>query len=172
MTAEFSSTVRDAFASYDGYTVEDDRASVETTVFDGQVTITDVGVDWAHRYVVTVTVPSLSAAVAGTVGDAIRSGWLDTFERRLEDAPKATRASIELDAFEVAAEEETVTVTYEFTNGDPRQAADVAKTFVEYVEGTYAEGIVPGYDYEPPVSRLLEQAQSGGSQGERGGTPL
>ncbi|MEF8975818.1 MAG: DUF5813 family protein, partial [Halapricum sp.] len=44
--------------------------------------------------------------------------------------------------------------------------------FVEYVEGTYVEGAVPGYDYEPPVADLLNQAQSGGSQGDRGGTPL
>ena len=54
--------------------------------------------------------------------------------------------------------------------GSERQGLDVAKTFVEYVEGTYVEGVVPGYDYRPPVSDLLSQAGQG--DGERGGTPL
>jgi len=172
MTGSLPSDIRDAVESHDAYTVDDGRASVTTTVFEGVLTTDEADAEWADHYVVTVVVPTLSAAVAGEVGDAVESGWLDTLERRLEDAPKATRATVDLAAFEVTSDDDTVTVTYEFTNGTPNQAIDIAKTFVEYVEGTYAEGVVPGYDYQPPVSKLLQQAQSGSSEGERGGTPL
>ena len=63
---------------------------------------------------------------------------------------------------------EDVFVTYGFEWADPDRAAGIAKTFVEYVEGTYVEGVVPGYEYQSPVADLLERA----SQGEGGGTPL
>ncbi|MEF8881849.1 MAG: DUF5813 family protein [Halapricum sp.] len=172
MTDALPETIRDAFQSHNGYELETDHAAVTTTAFEGRVTATDADADWAHRYTVTVVVPSLSAAVGEVVGPAVADGWFDTLQRRLEDAPKATRASVDLETFEVDRSPETVQVTYEFTSGDARQAADIAKTFVEYVEGTYVEGAVPGYDYEPPVADLLNQAQSGGSQGDRGGTPL
>lgn len=172
MTATLPEAVRDAFESHDGYELQDDHAVVTTTVFEGLVTAAQAEAEWAHRYTVTVVVPSLSAAVEETVGPAVADGWFDTLERRLEDAPKATRANVDLETYALDRSPDTVQVTYEFTSGDVRQAADVAKTFVEYVEGTYAEGAVPGYDYEPPVSDLLSQAQSGGSEGERGGTPL
>jgi len=62
--------------------------------------------------------------------------------------------------------------TYEFTLGSADRAADVAKAFVEYVEGTYVEGIVPGYSYEGKVADLVSDASSGGGDGEVGGTPL
>ena len=172
MTEPLPSDVRRAFESHDAYTIDDEEATVSTTVFDGAVSVAQADVDWARRYVVRVTVPTLDAAVAGDVGSAVESGWLDTLERRLEDAPKATRASVDLEAFDVETSGADIVVTYAFTSGTPAQAADIAKTFVEYVEGTYVEGIVPGYDYQPPVSKLLQQAQSGGSDGERGGTPL
>jgi len=172
MTEQLPSDVHEAFESHDAYTITDGATTVTTTIFDGTVAVEEAENDWAHRYVVTVTVPTLTGAVAGDVGSAVESGWLDTLERRLEDAPKATRASVELETFDVETHGEEIVVTYAFTSGTPRQAADIAKTFVEYVEGTYVEGIVPGYDYQPPVSKLLQQAQSGGSEGERGGTPL
>jgi hypothetical protein len=172
MTKHPPPAVREVFEAHDAYTLTDGTASVKTTVFEGTVQAREADAEWAERYVVSVTVPTLSSAVADHVGSAVESGWLDTFERRLEDAPKATRAAVDLEGFEVTASDGTVTVTYEFTSGTPATAAKIAKTFVEYVEGTYVEGIVPGYDYQPPVSDLLQQAQSGGSEGERGGTPL
>jgi len=172
MTASMPSEAVDAFESHDAYEEGEAGYTVETTAFEGAVTAAEADAEWALTYTVTIDVPTLSAAVDGDVGPALAEGWLDTFERRLADAPKATRASVDIEAFTVTAEAETVTIEYRFTLGNPDQAADVAKTFVEYAEGTYVEGVVPGYDYLPPVSRLLEDAQSGGAEGERGGTPL
>ena len=80
----------------------------------------------------------------------------------------ATRSDIDLETFDVERDGEDVYVTYGFEWDDPGRAADIAKTLVEYVEGTYVEGVIPGYEYESPVADLLDRA----SQGEGGGTPL
>lgn len=166
---------RGAFERHDAYEPVDGAYRVASTVFDARVTAVETEGS-ENRYAITVTVPTLRGAVDGEVGSAVVDGWLEAFERRLADAPKATRATVELTAFDVAVDEATdaAVVEYGFAFGDADRAADVAKTFVEYVEGTYVEGVVPGYDYEPPVSDLLSAATRAGPGEERGpgGTPL
>ncbi|WP_277541955.1 DUF5813 family protein [Haloarcula laminariae] len=144
---------------------------VETTSFEGHVTASE-GEKWRTDYEVTVRAPTLQAATADEVGPAVRDGWLEALERRLEDAPKATRVAVDLDDYTVEVDDEEVVVTYRFSLGGEREAADVAKAFVEYVEGTYVEGIIPGYEYVGVVADLMSAASSGGSEGSRGGTPL
>ena len=51
-----------------------------------------------------------------------------------------------------------------------RAAADAVAT-VEYVEGTYVEGIIPGYEYTEPVTVLVQRAADAAG-GNKGGTPL
>ena len=144
---------------------------VETTSFEGHVTASE-GEAWRTDYEVTVRAPTLAAATADEVGAAVREGWLETLERRLEDAPKATRVAVDLEDYTVDVDGEDVVVTYQFSLGGEREAADVAKAFVEYVEGTYVEGIIPGYTYVGVVADLMNAASTGGSEGSRGGTPL
>jgi hypothetical protein len=163
--------VADVFDSRDTFVPSGEGYVVETTSFDGRVTASE-GEQWRTDYEVTVRVPSLRAATADEVGEAVRDGWFETFERRLEDAPKATRVVVELDDYTVERDGEEVVVTYRFSLGGEREAADVAKAFVEYVEGTYVEGIIPGYDYVGVVADLMDSASTGGSEGSRGGTPL
>ncbi|WP_436923738.1 DUF5813 family protein [Halosimplex amylolyticum] len=171
MTDEFPAEAREAFESHDAFAAADEGYRLTTTDFDTTVTASERD-DYATDFEVTVVVPTLDSAVTdGDVGDAVQSGWLDAMERRLEDAPMATRASVELDTFEVRTEAGTVVVTYEFSYGDAGRAADIVKTFIEYVEGTYVESVVPGYEYGEPVASLLGAAATG-SDGERGGTPL
>jgi hypothetical protein len=172
MTESMPPDVATAFDGHDAYEATDTGYAITTTVFEGIVTVSEADAEWALTYTLAVAVPTLSTAVEGSVGPAVAEGWLDTFERRLEDAPKATRASVDIDEFRVVPAGESVSVEYTFTLGTPAQAADIAKTFAEYVEGTYAEGIVPGYDYRGPAAQLIDSAQSGGADGERGGTPL
>lgn len=169
MTDDAQTAFETAAESRDAFERADDGYHVTTTAFDALVTATSAS-DWATAFTVTVQVPTLSAAVDGEVGDAVVDGWFDAFERRLADAPTATRVAVELESHAVEREGDTVTVTYQFEYGDVSTGLDVAKTFVEYVEGTYVEGIVPGYEYLPPVSDLLSRAAQG--DGERGGTPL
>lgn len=168
MTDETPEAVRTAAEARDAIEPVDDGYRVETTQFDARVTATEAS-DWATAFTVTVEVPILSSTVDGEVGSAVEDGWLDTFERRLADAPAATRVQVD-PSCTVEVDGDTVIVTYEFEYGDEGTGLDVAKTFVEYVEGTYVEGVVPGYDYQPPVSDLLSEAGQG--DGDRGGTPL
>jgi hypothetical protein len=162
-------SVREAAADREVFEPQSAGYNVRTTAFSGRVTAAPAS-DWATRFRVTVDVPTLDSVVDGGVGPAVADGWLDTLERRLADAPQSTRARVDIEAFTVEADDETVTVVYEFEFGDAGTGLDVAKTFVEYVEGTYVEGVVPGYDYGPPVADLLSEASQG--DGERGGTPL
>jgi hypothetical protein len=166
MTEDIPATIVDSFEGHDGYRRTDGSFAVETTAFEGTVTAT-AGEPRAS-YTVTVRVPTLDAVTADEVGEAVVSGWLDTLERRLEDAPKATRAVVDLEDFEVERVGDEVRVEYSFAYGDADKAADIAKTFVEYVEGTYVEGVIPGYEYESPVDDLLTSA----SQSDDYGPPL
>jgi hypothetical protein len=169
MSSELPDDVRRAVVERDGFEVADGEVRVTSTVFDARLDAETV--EWKTVFSVTVSVPSLSAAVDGEVGGAVASGWLETFERRLADAPSSTRATVELDELDVVEVDGEVVVTFAFAFGDEARGVEVAKTFVEYVEGTYVEGIVPGYDYVEPVSTLLGEAtQSGGGPGS--GTPL
>jgi hypothetical protein len=172
--ADETAAVREAIADNDAFAAEDspDRvatASVTTTAFDATVTATPAATGVA--FTVTVEVPTLRAAVRdGEIGPALLDGWFETLERRLEDAPKATRARVDLDEYAVESDGDRVVVTYEYTFGDARRGIGVAKTFVEYVEGTYVQGVVPGFEYDPPVAGLLSDAQQ--ADGGPGGTPL
>lgn len=143
---------------------------IDSTVFESAVSASPAD-GGAHRWTVTVTVPGLSAATSDPVGKAVAEGWFETFKRRLMDAPMATRAPLELETLEVERSGLDVVVTFIFIWDVPHPAVDLAKTLVEYVEGTYVEGTIPGYTYEPPVSDLLSAADTGGDA-ERGGTPL
>jgi hypothetical protein len=168
MTADFPATARRAFEHHDSFRPDGGAFLVETTVFDGRVTAVD-GPDSLFAYTVTVRVPTLAAATVGDVGDAVAAGWFETLERRLEDAPQATRADVQLETFDVERDGDDIYVTFGFEWADPDRAVDIAKTLIEYVEGTYVEGVVPGYEYGSPVDSLIASAShdSGG-----GGTPL
>lgn len=171
MTDELPTEARQALEDNDAFAAGTDGYRVTTTPFTTAITASERD-DYATDFTVRVETPTLRTAVTdGEVGDAVQRGWLDTLERRLEDAPMATRVSVDIDGFDVSTDGDTVAVTYEFSYGDAGRAVDIAKTFVEYVEGTYVEGVVPGYEYGEPVADLLGAAATG-NDGERGGTPL
>ena len=153
---------------------EHERAAayaVTTTAFDGTAAVPAASAA-QPTYELVVRTPTLEAATSDAVGTAVAVGWFETFRTRLGDAPGATRHDVSLTAFGVAEDGNEVVVRYEFEESNPRIAAGVAKTFTEYVEGTYVEGVVPGYEYEGPVADLIGQASAQGSEGTAGGTPL
>jgi len=166
MSNDLPAEVAAAFDDHDSLRTHDGSGVVTTTAFNGTVTA-DTG-EGPTAYTVTVVVPTIESAASGEVGDAVAADWLRTLRRRLEDAPTATRAAVDLDSFEVETRGDTVHVEYGFSYTSPARAASIATALVEFVEGTYVGGIIPGYEYESPVADLLSQA----SQGEKGGTPL
>ncbi|MFC7026479.1 DUF5813 family protein [Halomicroarcula sp. GCM10025324] len=159
------------FEQHDAFVPAGDGYAVETTQFSGHVAASE-GETWRTDFEVTVRAPSLQAATADDIGDAVADGWFETLERRLEDAPMATRVSVDLDDYAVERDGEEIVVTYRFSLGNASQGPAVSKAFVEYVQGTYVEGIVPGYDYVGVVADLMNDASTGESEGSRGGTPL
>ncbi|RRJ32369.1 DUF5813 family protein [Halocatena pleomorpha] len=161
--------VRRAFERHETYADADEGFVVETTVFDSRVVIetSDETV-----YTLTIRTPTLASAVEEDVGDNLLDGWFETFERRVADASKAVRADIELTA-DVHSEEGEAIVTLQFPFEKAERAPAVVQAMTEYVEGTYVEGVVPGFTYRPPVSGLLANAtHSEETDHDQGGGPL
>ncbi len=157
-----------ALESHDAFERDGDAFAVTTTRFDGRVTAEPTD-GWPLHYRLEVRAPTLQAATADEVGEALVEGWFDTYELRLEDAPKAVRADLDLEEQRVVAEGDDAVAVFGFEEGNADRAPDVVKAIAEYVEGTYMEGIVPGYEYVPPVSEMLSQARQSGGDGDGGG---
>ncbi|WP_246983715.1 DUF5813 family protein [Halorientalis marina] len=172
MTDEIPERAERTFERHDAFERDDGAFNVTTTKFGGRVTAEGTD-DWAIEYTLTVRAPMLSAAVAGeAVGDAVEDGWFDTYGRRLEDAPKATRLDVELDDLTLRRDDGEAVAVFTFTHGNADQAPVLAKTFAEYLEGTYVEGIVPGYEYEGVVGDLIGDARSQGGSGGGNSMPM
>jgi hypothetical protein len=126
--------------------------AVTTTPFEATVVVGDT-------IVLSIWLPTLDAAVADeTVAPVVEDGWFDTLERRLENVPDVTSTEVNLD---VAREDATVAVETTL-DSDPARVPDDAKAIVDFVEGTWVQGMVPGYDYEGPGAELLAAAKARG----------
>jgi hypothetical protein len=158
------------FESHDAFERAGRWFEVTTTRFDGRVTAAETD-GWALAYTLEVRAPMLSSAIEGSVGSAVEDGWFETYELRLEDAGMALRQSLEFDDQRVFEEAGDAVAVFEFEWENSDQVPDMAKAITEYVEGTYLEGIVPGYEYQPPVSELLARARADDSGGS-GPMPL
>jgi hypothetical protein len=170
MTDDLPDRAVRSFQRYEAVERDGDWFVVTTTAFDARVTAepTDEG---ALRYTVEVRAPTLQAATADAVGDSVAAGWFETYDRRLEDAAMAVRHDVELTERRVFEEAGDAVAVFAFEWGDADEAPGIAKALSEYVEGTYVEGIVPGYEYEPPVSELLSAARRSGGD-DAGGGPM
>jgi hypothetical protein len=149
---------------------EDDRFETSEKPFPGAVTVTDEAeAGDAHHYEVEVRAPMLDAVVEDeAVAEVVEDGWFETLELRLEDVPTVTNADsasppkIEREGTGKDAE---VVIVVEFGREDPEYAAEDALAVVEYVEGTWVQGIIPGYDYGEPAASLRERAQQNYDEG-------
>jgi len=172
MTDEDSTGVRNAFASHDAFEPTDGGFEYVKTSFDATVSVerSDDVDGTPYRVEVTVRVPTLDAVVAGeTVADVVEDGWYETFERRMEDAFDVARSDGDPPAVERDAENESIVVELSFETRDVRRAVEDAAALVEYVEGTYVQGVIPGYDYRDPVAGLLDRARQAAEEPDRGG---
>lgn len=162
-----------AFDDHDDFEASDGTYQATITRFAAWVSIEPD--DDSPVCELTVEVPTLDAVVIDeTVPEVVANGWFDTLSRRLEDGYNVAGVPA-TDPVAIDRTETAITICYRFPadEGDPAAAAAALCT---YVEGTYMEGIIPGYEYGDPVGSMLEAAQStGGGEGEgagRGGTPL
>ena len=147
-----------ALATHGGFERRDGAFSSTATPFDATVAVEPD--DGAVRYTLEITLPTLDAVVAGeTVADVVHEGWYETLERRLEDVDGALRADADAPRLALDERSGTVTVTAAFTADRPDHGAEDAAALVGFVEGTYLEGVIPGYTYREPVAGLLERAR-------------
>jgi len=177
MTDESSDPAVRAFDSNAAFEQTADGHAVTTTPFDAIVTAEAVDQDGRDaRFDVEISMPSLDAAVAGEdVADVIEDGWFETLALRLEDAYDVAEVDPAADP-EIVRRTATVQARFSFLAWNADSGVDDAKAIVDFVEGTYVQGVIPGYQYEGPVAGLIDRAtqQAGGEDGgaERGGTPL
>lgn len=129
----------------DGYRVED--AVFEATVVPG-----------GRRTHLICELPTIDAVVVGeTVAEVVQDGWFETLERRLAD-PGGAVVSEDVD-LTVTQIDDRVLVEAAFGDEDP---AGDALAIVAFVEGTWFQGIVPGYEYTDRVQAQREAARARG----------
>lgn len=177
MTAEEPDAAARAFADHAAFEPVGNGHAVTTTPFDATVRALPADAEGRDAaFEVAVDLPALDAAVADEpVSEVVVEGWFEPLDLRLRDAYDVAEVdplsdpAIELVGDRVHAE-------FAFHAWDAEPGVADAKAIVDYVEGTYVQGIVPGYEYAEPVASLLSRAtqhgegEDGGA--ERGGTPL
>lgn len=145
------------------------RFAATSTPFDGVVTA-EPGDGGEISYSVTVRVPMLDEVTEGEVAPVVEEGWYETFERRIGSigggiipGDHTPDPAVETGIHDGARVAEVV-ATFEDT--DPRRGVNDAAAIVDFVEGTYVQGVIPGYDYTDPVAGILAEARrAGGSDG-------
>ena len=128
-----------------------------TTVFDTEVA-PSVGEDGESQFLVTARVPLLSDIVESDVAPVVEDGWYETFALRVKDIGDVTVGNHDLDPT-VEREAGEAVASVEFSDIDPSRGVADAKAFVDYVEGTYVQGVIPGYEYTGPVAGLLAEGR-------------
>ena len=158
--------VHRAFRAHDSFTPAGEATwTFETTAFDATVTAEPTPEDDPRiRYDVVVRVPTLSAVTAEHVADVVEDGWTETFERRVVDVGGVTRGDHTFDPTVERADEEIV-VRLSVTDLNERRGVDDAGALVDFVEGTYVQGVIPGYEYTEPVDSLISSARQQGGGG-------
>lgn len=143
--------------------VETGRYESVTTPFEGVVNV-DVVDDGRLQFHVTVRVPLLDEVTEDHVADVVEDGWYETFALRVEDIGGVTAAGHDLEPTVERTGRQAV-ITVSFADINERRGADDAGAVIDYVEGTFVQGIIPGYEYTDPVTSLIDTArQSGGSK--------
>lgn len=138
-----------------------------TTAFDAAVEAEPTPEnDGRIRFSVTVRVPLLSAVTVDAVADVVETGWYETFERRVVDVGDLTRGNHEFDP-RVERDDPEIVVEFTLTDINERRGVDDAGALIDFVEGTYVQGVIPGYEYTEPVVGIISSArrQGGGSEG-------
>lgn len=157
--------VADALSAHRAFEPADDGFAATTTAASARVAVVEMEEGVAIE--LTIRVPTIDAVVAGeTVAEVVREGWLETFERRLEDLGGVARGEVGAPTVSADSRDEEVVVETTVRPETPRAAAEDAKAVVDSVEGTWIQGLIPGYDYRAPASELLERARSAGERHE------
>jgi hypothetical protein len=155
--SELPGRVRRAFTDHTAFE-QVDEATFEstTTTFDGIVEADEV--DGHIRFAVEVRIPLLNSVTEDEVAAVVEDGWYETFELRVEDIGGVFRTERDLEPT-VTRQGETITVEASFEDINERRGVDDAGAVIDYVEGTFVQGIIPGYEYTEPVASIIDRAR-------------
>ncbi|ESS08374.1 MAG: hypothetical protein A07HN63_01876 [uncultured archaeon A07HN63] len=146
-----------AFESHRSFEPQDESSFESvTTAFDGAVAVEPT--DDATRFSVTVTAPLLGTVTDGEMAEIVEDGWYETFERRVSSVGSIFRLSRDVTPT-VSRDGDQVVVEAALTDRNTDRGVDDASALIDFVEGTYVQGIIPGYEYTEPVAGLLNQAR-------------
>lgn len=170
---ELPDRARRAFRDHDAFAPEEatdgERYVAVSTPFDAVVTPT-AGEGGNVAFSVTVRVPMLNEVTEDDVAPIVEDGWYETFERRVAsigggvfEGTQKPEPTVEQTTY---AGDRVAQVSAEFADIDPRRGVNDAAAVVDFVEGTFVQGVIPGYDYTEPVTGILSKARrAGGSDG-------
>lgn len=144
---------------------ESGKYTLTTTAFEGVVEVEPVD-EGRIRFAITVRVPGLNAVTEGEVAPVVEDDWYRTLRLRVEDVGGIARGDHdwqpELSRDDSGSGE--IRIQTELTEIAERRGVADSRAFIDFVEGTYVQGIIPGYEYTEPVSEILSKArQQGGS---------
>ena len=155
--SELPSRLIRAFRNHSAFErTADDQFISTTTTFEGTVDVTET----EPQFVFTVEskVPLLQAVTEEEVAEVVENGWFETFELRVRDIGGIFRIDRELSPT-VTRSAETAAVEVTLEDSNPRRGIDDAAAVIDYVEGTFVQGVIPGYTYTDPVAGILERAR-------------
>jgi len=170
---ELPDRARRAFRDHDAFAPEEatdgERFVAVSTPFDATVD-SKAAEGGRIEFSVTVRVPMLDEVTEDDVAPIVEEGWYETFERRVASigggifgGEQEPEPSVEETTF---AGDRVAAVSAAFKDIDPRRGVNDAAAVVDFVEGTFVQGVIPGYDYTEPVTGILSKArQTGGSDG-------
>ena len=165
--SEIERRVGRAVRDHGAFEPRDGREYVSTTTpFDATLDVAPAG-EGRISFTVRVRVPMLNEVADDHVAAVVEEGWLETFQLRVTDVGGVLQGDHELSPT-VRQEETHVVVETSFEELDERRGVDDAGALVNFVEGTYAQGIIPGYEYTDPVGEMIEGARQGANGGRNG----
>ncbi len=155
--SELPSRLRRAFGDHTAFEQDTDSHFTSTaTTFEGSVEVSET--DGTFVFTVESRVPLLDTVTEEDVADVVEDGWYETFELRAQDIGGIFRTDRELSPT-VTRHTETVAVEATFEDINPRRGVDDAAAVIDYIEGTFVQGVIPGYTYTDPVDGILQRAR-------------
>lgn len=156
--SELPDRVRRAFDDHGSYEQVDETTYRSMgTAFDAVVEA-EPAEDGRIRFDVSVTVPMLGSVTEDEMADVVEEGWYETFELRIGDVGGIARGDHEYEP-SVRRSGSDIVVSASLSDIDESRGVDDVNAFITFVEGTYVQGLIPGYSYTGPVSNLLSNAR-------------
>ncbi|MFB6222019.1 MAG: DUF5813 family protein [Halolamina sp.] len=160
-----------AFRDHDAFAPEDatdgERYAAVSTPFDAVVDATPAD-GGRIAFDIVVRLPMLDEVTEDEVAPVVEEGWYETLDRRMQGIGGGVLAG-DHDLTPAVTEttfagDRVAEVRARFEDIDPRRGVNDAAAVVDFIEGTFVQGVIPGYDYTEPVTGILSEAmQAGGS---------